>query len=277
MQAGGQQRADPRVQRGAGNPRHLHRRLAAVEARRHDHGEAIGRGKRHARRHAADGHEVRGRFRLGKAVAAQPQPSAFDDANRLEAGQAPATRLSVVVQFEVPVQVVAPALGRAAQADRDADRRRRHRPPRRADQPHARLVGRASALAPVARHAAGDDVLPVLAAALRHRHHVIERELWCREDVGAVLAGEFVARVDVGARERHVIEALLDADVAQQPDDRGQLEGKRDRADLAVVMRDDLDLALAPQRHRLLPVDDLQRLVGCVEEERLLHLRGIVP
>ena len=34
---------------------------------------------------------------------------------------------------------------------------------------------------------------------------------------------------------------------------------------------DDLDLALAPERDRLLPVHDLERLVGGVQEERLLH------
>ena len=113
-----------------------------------------------------------------------------------------ASQLASSSQFEVPVEVVAPALGRAAQSDRDADRRRRHRPPRRAHQAHARLFGRASALAAVARHAARDDVLPVLAAALRHRHDVIERELLCGEDVSAVLACVFVSRVDVGARER---------------------------------------------------------------------------
>ena len=109
---------------------------------------------------------------------------------------------------------------------------------------HARLFGRASALAPVARHATRDDVLPVLAAALRHRYHVIEREFLCGEDVGAVLAFEFVSRVDVGAREGHIIEAFFYPDVPEQPDDRRQLEGKRDSTDLTVVMRDDLDLAL---------------------------------
>ena len=40
---------------------------------------------------------------------------------------------------------------------------------------------------------------------------------------------------------------------------------------LAVVDGDDLDLPLAPERDRLLPVDDLQRLVRGVEKERLLH------
>ena len=39
----------------------------------------------------------------------------------------------------------------------------------------------------------------------------------------------------------------------------------------AVVHRDNLDLALAPKRDRLLPVHDLERLVRRVQEERLLH------
>ena len=44
------------------------------------------------------------------------------------------------------------------------------------------------------------------------------------------------------------------------------------------MFRDNLDLALAPKRNRLLPVHDLERLVGRVQEERLLHkLRFIVP
>src|ERR671912_1823131 len=100
---------------------------------------------------------------------------------------------------------------------------------------------------------------------------MIERELWCGEYFGAVLAFELVSRVDVRARERHIVEALFYPDVTKQPDDGRQFKGKRDGTDLAVVMRNNLDLPLAPQRHRLLPMNDLQRLVGCVEEERLLH------
>ena len=51
----------------------------------------------------------------------------------------------------------------------------------------------------------------------------------------------------------------------------GSLKLKETDRTLAVVHRDDLDLPLAPERHRLLPVDDLQRLVRGVEQERLLH------
>ena len=53
----------------------------------------------------------------------------------------------------------------------------------------------------------------------------------------------------------------------------GQLEAELDRVDLAIVRRDNLDLPLAPKRDRLLPMDDLQRLVRGVEQERLLHIK----
>ena len=37
------------------------------------------------------------------------------------------------------------------------------------------------------------------------------------------------------------------------------------------MRRNDLDFALAPERDGLLPVHDLERLVGGVQKERLLH------
>src|SRR5437667_12682468 len=80
-----------------------------------------------------------------------------------------------------------------------------------------------------------------------------------------------VARVDIRARKRHIIEAPLDPDVAEQADHRRELEAERNRANLAVVDRDDLDFALAPERNRLLPMDNLEWLVRRVEKEGLFH------
>jgi GPH family glycoside/pentoside/hexuronide:cation symporter len=45
-------------------------------------------------------------------------------------------------------------------------------------------------------------------------------------------------------------------------------------ANLAVVHRDNLDLPLAPQRDRLLPVDDFERFVRRVQEKRQFHVRS---
>ena len=51
----------------------------------------------------------------------------------------------------------------------------------------------------------------------------------------------------------------------------GSLKLNDEGPDFAVVRRDDLDLPLAPKRDRLLPVDDLERLVRGVEKQCLLH------
>src|SRR5262245_23712078 len=175
------------------------------------------------------------------------------------------------VELDVPVEIIAPRLRRVAQSDRDADRGRLVGSLGNADEMHTGLLGSTSALAAVAGDAAGDDVFPILSAALGDRHDMIEGKVRRGEPPRAVLTAVIVARVDVGARERYVVDLPLDFDIAQQADDRRQLEGELDRVDLAVVRRDDLDLPLAPERNRLLPVDDLQRLVRGVQQERLLH------
>src|SRR5688572_30146882 len=100
---------------------------------------------------------------------------------------------------------------------------------------------------------------------------MVEGQIRGGEHLPAVLAGMIVASIDVGTRKRYVVDIPLDLDVAEQPNDRRQLEAEGGRADLAVVRGDHLDLPLAPERDRFLPVDDLQGLVGRVQEERLLH------
>src|SRR5215471_20343334 len=134
-----------------------------------------------------------------------------------------------------------------------------------------RLGARASALPAIADHTAGDDVLPVLSAALGDRHDMIEGQLAGGKFVTAVLALVPVACVDVGARKGNVIESPLDPDVTQQANDRGKLEAERNSSDLSVVHRDDLNLALAPERNGLLPMDNLEGFVRRVEEQRLFH------
>src|SRR5687768_12036311 len=176
-----------------------------------------------------------------------------------------------IVELGLPVQIIAPALRRVLQADRNADGGSRIRPAWRLQQTHPGLGGRLAALLPIAGHAAGDDVFPVLAASVGDRHHVIERQLGRGHYFAAVLAGVIVARVDVLARERNVIEPAFDLDEAEEADDGGQLEADGHCPYLAVMDRDHLYLPLAPERNRLLPVDDFQRLVRRVQEERLLH------
>src|SRR5262245_51647406 len=120
-------------------------------------------------------------------------------------------KLGFVVELDVPVDVIAPALRRVAQAECDTDRWRLVRPFRRTNEMHACLLGRATAFPPIARDAATHDVLPVFPAALCHRNHVIERQLARREPVTTVLTDVVVARVDVRAREWNVLHRLADA------------------------------------------------------------------
>src|SRR4029079_9123555 len=113
--------------------------------------------------------------------------------------------------------------------------------------------------------ATGDDVFPVLTAALGDRHDMIERQITRGKTVAAILAAVVVARVDVGARERDVIEPPLDLDVPEQADDRRQLETERNRPDFAIVDGYYLALALAPERNPLLSVDYRERLIRRVQ------------
>src|SRR5687767_3803464 len=128
------------------------------------------------------------------------------------------------------------------------------------EQMHTRFRRRAATLLPIAGHATTDDILPVFPAALGDRHDMIEGQFAHGELVATVLTSMLVARVNVGAREWDVIEPALDLDVSEEPDNRGQLEAERHGSHFPVVHRDDLNLALAPQRDRLLPVDNLERL-----------------
>src|SRR5262245_60788588 len=82
-----------------------------------------------------------------------------------------------IVELQIPVEIIAPALRRVPPTDGDAYGRGRLRPPGKPLQMHAGLGGRPSSLSPVAADAAGDDILPVFAAAMCHRHHVVEGQL----------------------------------------------------------------------------------------------------
>src|SRR5436190_295967 len=70
---------------------------------------------------------------------------------------------------------------------------------------HPRLLGRAVALAAIARHAGAHDVLPGRRPAERHGRDVIEVELPNRLAEAAVLAAEAVALEHVATREAHLV------------------------------------------------------------------------
>src|SRR5262249_17987420 len=89
------------------------------------------------------------------------------------------------------------------------------------------LFGRGVARAIIAAFAAGDEVVPVRAAAARFRENVIERQFRRVEDLAAILAGVMVAEQDVFARKALALE--WNVDVFGQTDDRrrGYLGGRR--------------------------------------------------
>src|SRR5207244_9683174 len=57
-----------------------------------------------------------------------------------------------------------------------------------------------------------------------------------------------------------LVEPAFDFDEAEEADDGWQLEADGHRPYLAVMNRDHLHLPLAPERNRLLPVNDFERL-----------------
>ncbi len=96
-------------------------------------------------------------------------------------------RIKLSVELHIPVEVVAPAVRSVLEADGDPDRRRLVRTFGHTYQVHAGLRRRAPAFPAIAADTAGDDVLPVLAAALGDRHHMIEGQLRRRKHLAAVL------------------------------------------------------------------------------------------
>src|SRR5699024_3138753 len=104
------------------------------------------------------------------------------------------------LQFDVPVQIVAPAIVKIV--GRETFAMILQLPAGRADRfaldMHVRLGGGPAALAKVARCAGGGDILPCRAPALRSWNHMVERQFPVRT---AIDAAEAIAQEQVEARE----------------------------------------------------------------------------
>src|SRR5207245_8008632 len=113
----------------------------------------------------------------------------------------------VFLKFRVPVRHVGqreerqPLLIERPGSRRSAEEGRPARPDGMAQEPHVTLVGCASALLEITRHAGTDDVFPVRYPAPAARDHVIEVELGSRRLASAVLAGVAVAGAEVHLAE----------------------------------------------------------------------------
>src|SRR2546427_13299515 len=108
---------------------------------------------------------------------------------------------TVGVKFEVPIQIVPPALRSVPNSDRDREDRIPPRLQRLPDQSHGGVFRHATAFPVVTPPARGHDVLPGLPSAFRDRDDMIEREVLGPELLVTILAGITVAGEDVDAQE----------------------------------------------------------------------------
>src|SRR5262249_55406548 len=96
---------------------------------------------------------------------------------------------------------------------------------------------RAAALPVITAKTGGDDVIPTLLTPRGDRYDVIERQVLRWKLLAAVLACIVVARIDVGARKLYAV-MVFHANILQEPDDRWQLDGERNRVNLIIVCLD---------------------------------------
>src|SRR4029453_8330329 len=160
----------------------------------------------------------------GKARPLERYASSFNRPKGANGGHTTQLLSAFVVQLDVPVEVVTPRFRRVPKADSNSNCGSLVGTLGNPNEMHAGLLRRPATLLPVAGNAAGNDVFPILSAALGDRHDMIEGQLRCRKYLPAVLAGVVVPRVDVGPGERHVINLPLDFDISQQANDRGDVE-----------------------------------------------------
>src|SRR5437588_7506364 len=100
----------------------------------------------------------------------------------------------------------------------------------RSEKRHARLFGRAAALARVARDAGRREVFGRRAPRLRARRDVVERQLVRRTPLPAVLAAELVAHEDAQSPHASGLSVAADVDVSAQADDARHAELRARRA-----------------------------------------------
>ena len=133
---------------------------------------------------------------------------------------------------------------------------------------HVRVLGRPIVLAVVAAHARADQILPGRGTAFALRQHVIDGHHPLALEV-AVLAGVVVAQQHVLLGERDLLHRALD--VVEHPDDRRQLHLVAGRLDDLVAPVDDLGLPREQQLHGALERGDVERLVGEVQDQDVVH------
>jgi len=115
------------------------------------------------------------------------------------------------------------------------------------DEPHACFIGCTPAFLVIAAETGSDNIVPAFLSAKRHRHHVIECEIFGWKLLAAVLTRVIVPRVDIRARKLHTV-MVLDPDVFQKANDGWKLDGESDRVNLLVILFDHFHFSGEEQR-----------------------------
>jgi len=105
---------------------------------------------------------------------------------------------------------------------------------------------------------------------------MIERQFRARALPPAVLTSELVSQKDIRARKADDVLLTAERYELEQPQDRGQPDLHRDRANLTIVFLDHLDLALKKELNGLLPVYDEKWLERRVQNQHVVHAFIIV-
>lgn len=126
----------------------------------------------------------------------------------------------------------------------------------------------AAAFAGVARNAAADRIFPGVRPAFGTRDDVIDRRVFFRKFLAAVLTGVFIALENVLARITDA--ACCDGeifDVAFEFDDLRKLKRPADGANETIVGFYEFGFFGEKENHGLLPTNDPNRLVARVQNE----------
>ncbi len=177
----------------------------------------------------------------------------------------------VGIELHIPIEIVTPAIRRIPNPDGNGYNGIPTRLHRLLHELHAGFFRRATALFVVTTPACRHNIFPGLSPTLGDRDDMIERQLFSPELMTTVLAGIAVSRKDIDAGELDCPMNILEPNQLEQAHDGGKLDGDRYCVDLSVVDLEDFDFALPEKRNRLLPMDDPEGFVRCVQQKGHFH------
>jgi hypothetical protein len=179
--------------------------------------------------------------------------------------------LAAFVEFNVPIQIIAPAHGRIPDTKTERDNRHPFRFGRVPDQTHPGLPGCSAAFLVVTGKTSRYDILPRGTTALDLRDNMVERELLGRIPVATVLAGVLITLINIGTREPDLPARAPDLYEFKETKNGRKPKGDGYTAHLTVVEVDDLHLPLREQCYGPLPGNDLERFERRIQEKCPFH------